>query len=308
MVAWHDGTTLSFKNYSNIGSEIFGWRKINLPCNKCIGCRLRYAKEWAVRSMHEAHPEISNENCFITLTYNNDHLPLDGSLNKRTLQLFMKRLRKLAKKPLRFFACGEYGEKYKRPHYHLLIFGYDFPEKKVFKDNEIPSLRLYTSKYLTHLDDNGKIIGGIWPYGYSTIGQATFESASYTARYVTKKINGEKAKEHYNGKLPEFALMSRGNGNDTFGLGYKWYDKFGIQSIRRGYVSARGYKQSIPKYYLKLFERQYKGCANLYKQLRTIKAGDPVETDFTDNSRAYQEEEAKTSLFKKLIRSLELDS
>jgi hypothetical protein len=308
LVAWHDGTTLSFKPLNGVGNNIFGSKRINLPCNKCIGCRLRYAKEWAIRCMHEAHVNVSKENCFITLTYNNDHLPKDGSLNKRTLQLFMKRLRKQTKKELRFFACGEYGEKLGRPHYHLLIFGYDFPDRKLFNENKNPDWNLYTSKLLTEVDDNGNIIGGVWPYGYSTIGNCSFESASYTARYVTKKINGEKAKEHYNGKLPEFALMSRGNGKNTKGLGSKWFDIFGELAIRQGFVYSRGYKQPIPKYYYKLLADKYPGCANLYKQIRTIKAGDPIVTDFTINSRAYQEEQAKQKLFSKMIRNLEVDS
>ena len=130
LLAWYDGTTVSFKPH-----EFKPFVKINLPCNKCINCKMRYAKEWAIRCMHEAHPEINKDNCFITLTFNDENLPKDKSLDVRTFQLFMKRLRKKVKKPLRFYHSGEYGEIKRRPHYHALIFGYDFPDKQRFRKN-----------------------------------------------------------------------------------------------------------------------------------------------------------------------------
>ena len=149
----------------------------NLPCGKCIGCRLNYAREWALRCVHEA--KMHDNNSFITLTFNDEHLPKDGSLNVATFQRFMKRLRAGTKKQLRFFHSGEYGEKYGRPHYHALIFGYDFPDKKIhYKNKKNPSLNLYTSEELLKY----------WPYGHNMIGNLTYESASYTARYILKKI------------------------------------------------------------------------------------------------------------------------
>ena len=97
------------------------------PCGQCLGCRLDYAQEWAIRCMHEA--EMQDNNSFITLTYDDQNLPRHGSLDKTHFQKFMKRMREhLSPLKIRFYHCGEYGEKYTRPHYHSLIFGYDFPD------------------------------------------------------------------------------------------------------------------------------------------------------------------------------------
>src|SRR3954449_8205389 len=91
--------------------------KFSLPCGQCIGCRLERSRQWAMRCVHEnkMHPRSS----FVTLTYDDKNIPPAGSLSKRDFQLFMKRLRKSQSNPLRFFACGEYGETTHRPHYHV---------------------------------------------------------------------------------------------------------------------------------------------------------------------------------------------
>ena len=150
-------------------------RMVKLSCGQCIGCRLERSRQWALRCSHEA--SMYDENCFITLTYREDALPPLGSLDKRHFQLFMKRLRKrYPKKTIRYFQCGEYGEKLSRPHYHACLFNHDFDDKKLFKVEG--ENRLYVSEKLTQL----------WPYGYSTVGAVTFESAAYVARYVTKKM------------------------------------------------------------------------------------------------------------------------
>ena len=105
--------------------------KLEVPCGQCIGCRLERSRQWAVRCIHEA--QLHKDNCFITLTYNDEHLPSPPSLSVRDFQLFMKRLRKRFGKGIRFFHCGEYGEKYGRPHYHACLFGFDFPDRVQFK-------------------------------------------------------------------------------------------------------------------------------------------------------------------------------
>lgn len=158
--------------------------------------------------MHEA--SMHEENSFITLTYDDEHLPQDQSLDLRDFQLFMKRMRKeYAPKKIRFYHCGEYGDLNQRPHFHSLLFGHDFNDKKTWSANG--GQRLYTSETLSRL----------WPFGYSVIGDVTFESAAYVARYVMKKITGEKAEEHYNGRKPEYTTMSR-----RPGIGKTWFEKF----------------------------------------------------------------------------------
>jgi len=121
-------------------SEI-GFKQFVLPCGRCIGCRLERSRQWAVRMMHEA--SLHQDNCFITLTYDNEHLPKNASLVKRDFQLFMKRLRKAYPAVrIRFFHCGEYGEQYGRPHYHAILFGFDFPDKYFLgKRNQFPVWR-----------------------------------------------------------------------------------------------------------------------------------------------------------------------
>lgn len=117
---------------------------VTLPCGQCIGCRLEHSRQWAIRCLHEA--SLHEHNCFLTLTFDDEHLPKSESLDVRDLQLFMKRLRKEYGKGIRFYACGEYGEKYYRPHYHLCLFNHDFHDKYLWKmSNDKP---LYRSKSL----------------------------------------------------------------------------------------------------------------------------------------------------------------
>lgn len=179
---------------------------VTIPCGQCIGCRLERSRQWAVRCIHEA--SLHEANCFITLTYAPEHLPASGSLVLKDFQDFMKRLRKRFGSGIRFFHCGEYGDKFSRPHYHACLFNFDFPDRVLFKDG--PS-KLFVSESLQAL----------WPFGFSTIGDVTFESAAYVARYVTKKITGISAEAHYSGRKPEYTTMSR-----RPGIGRGWYDKY----------------------------------------------------------------------------------
>lgn len=157
---------------------------VQLPCGQCIGCRLDYSLHWAVRCMHEA--QMHDENCFLTLTYSDEHVPSSGSLDKGALQKFWKRLRKrFPERRIRYFACGEYGERLHRPHYHACVFGFDFPDRELFMMRE--GIPLYTSEALAQC----------WPFGFCSIGDVTFESAAYVARYACKKITGEAASRHY---------------------------------------------------------------------------------------------------------------
>ena len=154
-----------------------------------------------------------DENCFITLTYDDDNLHSGGSLVKADFQKFMKRLRKKFGSGVRYYHCGEYGEKNGRPHHHACLFNFRFPDCEPLdiagRSSDLPPL--YVSRSLLEL----------WPFGLHTIGVVTFDSAAYVARYVMKKITGDKAASHYNGRLPEYTTMSR-----RPGIGRAWYDKF----------------------------------------------------------------------------------
>ncbi len=94
-------------------------RWLDVPCGQCISCRLKKAREWSIRIMNEC--SYYEKNCFLTLTYDEEHLPSSYSISKRELQLFLKKLRKKCK--FRYFGSGEYGDKSMRPHYHIILFG-----------------------------------------------------------------------------------------------------------------------------------------------------------------------------------------
>lgn len=230
-----------------------------LPCGRCIGCRLERSRQWAIRCVHEA--SLYSDNCFITLTYSDDHLPDGGALVLKHYQDFMKRLRfrflgsRKVHRPekggkgapgIRFFHCGEYGEKFARPHYHACLFNFDFPDKKLWSEKR--GHRLYTSAILEKL----------WPFGFSTIGDVTFESAAYVARYIMKKVTGEPADAHYGGRPPEYVTMSRGGrGTGHGGIGKGWYEKFNGEVYPADSVVMRGREMKPPKFYDRLFEIEY---------------------------------------------------
>jgi len=200
--------------------------------------------------MHEA--QMHKGNSFITLTYAPEHLPEDYSIHKTELQKFIKRLRKNTGKELRYFACGEYGDSKGRPHYHAIIFGYDFPDRYIHTKTKNGDI-LYRSPMLEKC----------WKYGHSLIGEVTFQSAAYVARYVMKKRKGKPDEvdpktgktnaEYYmlqndeTGEVttiePEFCLMSR-----RPGLGKTWLDKY-KSDTNKDYITMNGNKMSLPKYY-----------------------------------------------------------
>jgi len=231
-----------------------------LPCGQCIGCRMERSQEWALRCIHEAslHPE----NCFITLTYNAENLPPDTGLRKKHLQKFIKRLRKhLGIKKIKFYACGEYGEKNNRPHYHALIFGHDFTDR-VFYGKSPSGYDLYMSPKLEK----------IWGKGFVQVGNVTYESAAYVARYIMKKVLGKGQDEideqtglkpyeridSFTGEivpvLPEFTTMSRGGTHGT-GIAHNWITRYSGDCYPKDHLYHNGTARKIPRYYDKVMEK-----------------------------------------------------
>lgn len=213
---------------------------IKLPCGRCIGCRLERSRQWAVRCVSEARMHGDN-NMFITLTYSDENLPPNGSLFPRDLALFWKRLRKKYGAGIKYFACGEYGDQTERPHYHACIFGFKFPdlEVKVINDNGYPVSVIHSES----LED-------LWGLGHTSVGDVSFESAAYVARYCLKKILGDpqKARDHYKGREPEFMRCSKG-------IAASWFDKYGKQVYPLDYVVSRGHKSKPPRYFDKVLEK-----------------------------------------------------
>lgn len=231
------GTSKEYPRLGRLESQVT--ERLLLPCGQCIGCRLERSRQWAIRCVHEA--QLYKKNCFITLTYAPQNLPNPPSLNVRDYQLFMKRLRKKYGTKIRFFHCGEYGEQLGRPHYHACLFNHDFSDKKLWKI--VNGHRLYISSQLEEL----------WPDGFSTIGDVTFESAAYVARYIMKKINGDNAAEHYcrhdaDGLIynlkPEYTTMSR-----RPGLASAWFDKYSSDVYPSDEVILKGRRMRPPKFY-----------------------------------------------------------
>lgn len=224
-------------------------KPMDVPCGVCIGCRLDYSRQWAIRCMHEAslHPV----NSFITLTYNNENLPVTGSLDKTHFQKFMKRFRKaIYPEKVRYYMCGEYGDKNGRPHYHALLFGYQFPDLELLKIQS--GNKYYTSQMLED----------IWGKGFVVIGNVTFESAAYVARYCVKKVRG-KALDEINpdtglkpyekvysstGEIieiePEYATQSRNPG-----IAAKWFEKYSDSVYPKDFITVDGRKMKPPRYY-----------------------------------------------------------
>lgn len=212
---------------------------VTVPCGQCIGCRLERSRQWAIRCHHEA--SLYENNSFITLTYADEHLPQNGSLDLDAQQKFFKRLRKKYGSGIRFYACGEYGSKFGRPHYHACLFNHDFADKILWKiTNDVP---LYRSSSLEEL----------WPYGHSSVGNVTFQSAAYVARYILKKITGEHADNHYthmdehgeiHDRKPEYTTMSR-----RPGIGKKWLEKYSTDVYPDDFIVLGGKKYRPPKYY-----------------------------------------------------------
>lgn len=221
-------------------------RSLSLPCGQCIGCRLERSRKWAMRCVHEA--SLYERNCFITLTYNDEYLPKRSQLQYSDFQKFLKRLRKFAEpEVIRFYMCGEYGTENWRPHYHAIIFNFDFLDKVYYRRSPAGE-KIFRSDILDRL----------WPFGFCSVGSVTFQSAAYVARYCVQKVTGFNARYHYARKddegeyflVPEFNKMSL-----KPGIGAEWLRRFTSDVYPRDFVVVNGVECSPPRYYDKVFSR-----------------------------------------------------
>lgn len=200
---------------------------------------------------------------FLTLTYDEEHLPKDRSLNKKHFQDFMKRYRaSISPKKIKFYHCGEYGENYSRPHYHAIIFGDWFDDTVRFKSGD--GFDYYISEHLRSL----------WPMGHHLIGTVSFESCAYVSRYVTKKLDGDRKDDYYfcdeeTGEvfpvLPEYSTQSNG-------IGLSWLKKFktDVWSGRDDdfVVMSNGVTAKPPRYYYEKLREEDKQSAKRVKGRR----------------------------------------
>jgi len=251
-----DGRTISF-SLKNINKE---YATFQLPCGKCLECRLEYARQWAIRCVHEA--QMHPENCFVTLTYNNENLKSER-LQYIDFQLFVKRLRskifrdflstygkenwKLLTKAeqktlskqfqISIFVTGEYGEKNKRPHWHACIFNYT-PTDPILKYTSDRGDRVYESETLSQL----------WGHGLAEYGQVTLESAGYCARYAAKKLVHGKDEDH------NFHPISKKSSHQA--IGKTWIEKYYLDVFNYGnLILPDGKTCAIPRYYEKWLKK-----------------------------------------------------
>lgn len=263
---------------------------MTIPCGQCTGCRSEYSRQWALRNMHEA--SLYQNNCFITLTYNEENLPQNNSLDKKAFPKFIRSLRQKNKgTKIRYYACGEYGDHFGRPHYHAILFNY-YPHDTVHLKKQ-----LYTSKSISEAWLNK---------GHASVGMVTFQSAAYVSNYVQKKINGKQKLEHYTNtktgewREPEFSLMSR-----KPGIGKKWYDKYykDIYQTGKDGLHMNGKFMKPPKYYDTKYNEDYPELMEILKQKR-IEKFEEIAHLFTPESLVAAEHthKARMSLYKRKLK------
>ncbi|QCQ84720.1 replication initiator protein [Blackfly microvirus SF02] len=204
---------------------------LKIPCGKCFGCLLERSRQWAMRCMHEKRMHRTGS-AFLTLTYDEKNNP--GTLVKADLQNFMKKLRNRRPPGLRFFACGEYGEHFLRPHFHVLLFNTHFADQKNISKLNINQLN---SEY--QLSTSAEL-SVIWPFGLHRIGDVNFQSCAYVARYIMKK----QVEKPLPGLAPEFVVMSR-----RPGLGAGYFDRYQSEIINHDKVIINGTPVGVPRFY-----------------------------------------------------------
>lgn len=220
------------KNREGISREV--------PCGQCLSCRIKRSDEWAVRCVHEA--SMHERSGFVTLSYADDYLPKNKSLDKKELAKFFKRLRKvLCGERIRYYACGEYGEKHSRPHYHIIIFSIQ-PCHCTAYDTKDP-------RYLDLVEAACRCIDRlrikkVWKWGFvDRVGDVNMDSARYCADYIKKALTGKRAIEYGEREVP-FNVMSKGIGRD-------FADKNASQICMNQGITMRGVQVGLPRYYVK---------------------------------------------------------
>lgn len=209
--------------------------KIEVPCGHCIADRIAYSREWSCRLMHELDewPEAG----FVTLTYDDEHLPRNMSIHKAELSGFLKRLRKNTGRKFKFFGCGEYGDPKKtfRPHYHLILFGLGRASCVYDCDS---------GRYLS------PDIAEAWRNGFHEVDTVTYDSCRYVTDYIMKKYDGDKAADYYGDRTVPFCLCSNG-------LGRSYVERNWKQLLQNQGMTMRGVHMAVPRYYVKKIKEWY---------------------------------------------------
>lgn len=247
---------------------------VQVPCGKCLECRIQYARVWADRCVLEA--KKYKDNYFVTLTYDDFFLPNRNSLEPKDLQLFIKRLRKYYsnKHPgikIRFLASGEYGDRSWRPHYHIILFNcpiddlsYTFERKEVVDIDVCTGKPIFGPYIKTNLEGNkkdmlfSKTIYELWHcQGNISVQQFNYDTAAYVSQYVTKKCKTDYSKIYDELKIyPEFLRMSNRPG---IGADYFYDHDDGSMFLHKIIIPQEGeaHLSATPRYFEKLFVKKY---------------------------------------------------
>lgn len=237
---------------------------------------------WAMRCQHEA--STWSHNAFLTLTYDDEHLPWHGSLDRAHPTRFIRYLRRAVsgveeapdgsgRRPVRFFGCGEYGSQRSRAHYHLLLFNVRFDDVSRYGEDT------YTSELVSRL----------WPEGSHLLGKVTPASAAYVAGYATKKVSKWKRDAYgcyqvvdrntgeVHERKPEFPMMSL-----KPAIGQYWYDRY-KEDLRHGFVLNDGRQVAIPRVYRDKLKRD---DPQLYEEMQFRKYEKAKQFDPADRTEA----------------------
>lgn len=302
-----------------------------IKCRKCNECKMEYARDWSIRCAHEY--QMVGKGAFITLTIDDTKVnlfnerknlqhyckrcvngnryirfPINYTLSRGMIQDELKRMRDILFKKygisIRYFGCGEYGSENDRPHYHVLIFGYDFPDRYLIETSK-KGIPIYFSEELQSL----------WKYGIAKLQEINHRACMYTAKYCLKKLkfcDDIEEYEQYFGREPEFLFMSRGNCNakrcpfideivknckemkslkslnnpyckdckfKRGGIGFDWFAHYYLDILKIGYITIDSIKYPIPKYYLdvlkltdlKMYDKYKLNLLNKIDELEELK-------------------------------------
>lgn len=265
-------------------------RAFEVPCGRCIGCKLDRARAWSVRIVHEA--KLYDHNLFATFTYCDDELPESRSLEYRDFQLFMKRMRKRIRGdvggpeggyPLRFFCAGEYGGRTGRPHFHAVLFNARFGDE----------VRLSSGRLSSRLAEE------LWSHGAVVLDEVNQATAAYVAGYSLKKVHGARARDFYEDvvnlrtgevsrRRPEFVTMSR-----RPGIGAWFYRRFHGDLFPEDHAIVDGKRWKVPSYYWNKFRLEGDpAVVEALEEKRYLRAAAQLE-ESSPERRAVREELAE---------------
>lgn len=264
--------------------------ELKRPCGMCIACRLTNIESWTTRMVHESM--MHEDTTFITLTYKDD--PFD--LQPEDLKKFFYKIRKLIyPQRVSYYAVGEYGDDFGRPHYHVILYGLHFSDAIYLKKS--PSgRRLYSSD----------ILQKCWTHGHANFAIADVSSMKYCAGYALKKMKGDqyggKNKDDYYGhRTPEFMRSSR-----KPALGLRWLEKYYKQFEADDFCIIDGRPTKIPQYYEK---KMLDMCPGLLETLKVNREHSSFEHHLAaplerSEERLDVKHELLTRLFKDYSRNL----